>query len=200
MTKLTQAQLLSATIRNFLRKPVRYAQRNLTFRHWLAIAAVSYMLLPILFYIGLYQFQNKEITTLQQTLRTQASTPLPIEAPPIPPNNTDSETAFDTYLVSTKESVITAIENEIITHNLYPMRDEGTLQLSAHQKNTDRESYTTTIQVSGRYADIGEFLFALYALPIVIEPISISLTPETAGPLTILNAKVRISLYPGDTP
>jgi len=183
--------------RPFVQKIIRYAQRNLSFREWVAIAAVAYLLLPLIFYFGLYRFQNSEIHRLQQ--QTQGTV-----APNITPQTTtetkdmqDRLQNLQHYKNATKESAFSAIEDLIIAHKLTSLED--TL-LKISEPISEKNKYTAyafTITLSGKYSDIGEFLFSIYQLPVVITPITVTVTPEEGSSDTVLHADMTLYIYHG---
>jgi hypothetical protein len=211
-------------IRPVLRKTIRYAQRNLNFREWVAIAAIAYCMLPVLFYTLLYQFQNKEIAALKHRIAVQGAQLQHKEQTSPPEKNTfrsaelsESEEfkkgyrPFDPsqpsgpkngfpileYLKTTKDAAWQSIIDLTVTHRLYTNDPTATLKISDTPIKNDLgvHNYPISLTLSGTYSDIGEFFFSLYALPIVLEITHLSLEPETDSEYLVLHTEMVLSIY-----
>lgn len=200
MTKQHRFSVFRLQIRSWLRKRLLYVQRTTTFRDWLALAVLVAILFPIGFYLGLYQFQNATLATLRQQLAPPAPIAAPINTQPHKkPMRPLPNIPTEDYAKATLKNAILSIEEKAIAHTLLPL--EGTPGIRRDEnKDPEKPSRTVTayhiiISMVGTYADIGEFLFSLYELPIVTVLDEVALKPEEGSDRTILNAKMTLYLY-----
>jgi hypothetical protein len=197
MTKQQRSPAWIATFRAGMRKALLYAQRHTTFRDWIMLAVLVALLLPLGFYLGLYQFQNNKIATLRQQLAPPNVAPTHQPAIKKPLRNTPF-TAGE-YTKATLKTALLSIEEKALAHKLIPL--DGTEGIALDPNKTPENpsekitAYHIVISAVGSYANIGEFLFSLYDLPIVTVLNDVSLRPKPDSQLTILEAKVTLYLY-----
>ena len=179
---------------------MRYVQRYTTFRTWIMVSIGIAILFPIGFYLGLYRSQHATLAHLQQQLSPPVS-----EAEPASPQTKKAPIrprpgipAAD-YAKANLKSAILSIEDKATAHRLLPLTGIPGIRPNEN-KDPEKPSRTVTaypiiISMVGSYADIGEFLFALYDLPIVTVLDDVSLKPQEGSNKSILNAKVTLYLY-----